>query len=142
MFGFKKKNQLLESVKKEIHKLVKEDFEIKYMIVPKRTLKVSSKFLINELVKFSVLNWWNTSDKLLSLNNYVNQKKIDFIYTTSLKDELLVKCFDIKYISDALWNIWENIDLKLDILPHTTTSQKKIIHYRITQKTSREKKKR
>jgi hypothetical protein len=48
---FKKKNQLLESVKKDIKKLIKEDFEIKYMIVPKRTLNVSSNFLINELVK-------------------------------------------------------------------------------------------
>jgi hypothetical protein len=54
---FKKKNQLLVSVKKEIMKLVKEDFEIKYMIVPRRTLRVSANFLEKELVKFTILNW-------------------------------------------------------------------------------------
>lgn len=113
---FKKKNQLLTSVKKELLKLIKEDFEIKYMIVPRRTLKVSDKFLENELVKQTILNWWDTQDKLLSLNNYVNQKKIDFVYTTSLPDELWVKCFSIEYISDTIWNIWKKIDLKSDIL--------------------------
>ncbi len=112
---FKKKNQLLVSVKKEIMKLVKEDFEIKYMIVPRRTLRVSANFLEKELVKFAILNWWDTPDKLLSLNNYINQKKIDFIYTTPLPDDLLVKCFNVKYISKSLWSIWDNIDLKWDI---------------------------
>ncbi len=114
---FKKKNQLLVSVKKDITKLIKEDFEIKYMIVPKRTLNVSSNFLINELVKWTILKWWWTPDKLLSLNNYVNQKKIDFVYTSPLSDEILVKCFSVKYISNTMWSIWEKIDTKLDVIP-------------------------
>jgi len=113
---FKKKNQLLTAVKKDLLQLIKEDFEIKYMIVPKRTLRVSEKFLENELVKQAILKWWNTQDKLLSLNNYVNQKKIDFIYTTPLEDDLLVKCFNIKYISDSIGSLWEKIDIKWDII--------------------------
>jgi len=113
---FKKKNQLLIALKKDLLKLIKDDFEIKYMIVPKRTLKVSANFLENELVKQTLLQWWNTEDRLLSLNNYVNQKKIDFVYTTPLPDDLLVKCFSIKYISESLWSIWEKIDLKWDII--------------------------
>jgi len=113
---FKKKNQLLISVKKDLIKIIKEDFEIKYMIVPKRTLKVSEKFLENELVKTTILKWWNNQDKLLSLNNYVNQKKIDFIYTTPFNNDLLIKCFSTQYISDSLWTIWSKIDIKWDII--------------------------
>ena len=113
---FKKKNQLLVSVEKELLKMIKEDFEIKYMIVPKRTLKVSERFLEKELVKFTILKWWNNETKLLSLNNYINQKKIDFVYTTPLPTDLLVKCFNIKYISDSLWTLWDKIDLKWNVI--------------------------
>ena len=86
------------------------------MIIPRRTLKVSEKFLIKELVKFTMMKWWVSQDKLLSLNNYVNQKKIDFVYTTTLPDDLLLKAFNIRYLSDSIGEIWNNIDLEGDII--------------------------
>jgi len=113
---FFKKNKLIDYIKKDLYNMIKEDFKIKYMIIPRRTLKVSEKFLISELVKITILRQWNTQDKLINLNNFINQKKIDFVYTTPLSYDLLVKCFSVKYISDTIGNIWEKIDTKWEII--------------------------
>lgn len=106
----------MDYVKKDLYNIIKEDFKIKYMIIPRRTLKVSEKFLISELVKYTILKYGNTQDKLVNLNNFINQKKIDFVYTTPLADDLLVKCFSVKYISESIWTIWEKIDTKWDVI--------------------------
>ena len=104
----KKPQTLREKLYESLTQLLKENMKINYMILPRRTLRTSEKFFVDIYARY-ILDLYSWSDEdLLNLKANINANKTKFIFSKELSEEILLKCFNVQFVSFEFEKFWEN----------------------------------
>lgn len=108
----KKQLSIKDMILANIQKILVYTISINYMILSKRTLLVSEHLFVDLYSTFVVNSLPDDEAQLISYKQLLERKKIDFLFTIKMTEEILLKSFNIEYINHDYEAIWEDIENK------------------------------
>ena len=92
--------------------LLKNNLNINYMILGKRTLVVSEKMFIDLYTKLILETVWGSDESMINFKNKLDAKNTEFMFTIQMNAEILSKCFKLTNIDEDYEKIWDSLTNK------------------------------